>query len=227
MKTTLKKITASVMAVATLAVGTIGNYETFTFAANMEDEQANIEIVNLSSNISEDEIQKITDSVCAKLVCEDGSEVPVDTVVTIKDVSTSNSKTRTMSDNADSNSYQVTVLASSDQKIVSDSNDKNTSKVVASATLQMVWTDKTGTKNVLNTVSGTRTVKKGTVSKATLKYGNGERSSILWTKEDVTSKSSFSYSPNITVSDPSALYDISFEEGGISLYLSVSASIFQ
>ena len=57
MTKTIKKIAASVMAVATLAVSSLGNYGTFAFAGNTEDEQANIEIVNLSSNISEDEKQ--------------------------------------------------------------------------------------------------------------------------------------------------------------------------
>lgn len=227
MTKTFKKIAASVMAATTLAVGAVGNYETFAFVGNIEDEQANIEIVNLSSNIGEEEIQKITDSVSANLVYEDGSEVPVNTVVTIEDISTLNSKMRTMSNDADSNSYQVTVSASADQKITSDSADKNTSKVVASATLQLIWTDNTGLNNVIDKVSGTRTVTKGTVSSATLKYGDGYRSSILWTTKDVTNMKSFSYSPNKTAADPSASYSILFKESSVALSLSVSSSIFQ
>lgn len=237
MKKTFKKIAVAVMVAITLAFGSVGHYGTFAFAGNIEDGQANIDIVNLSSNISEDEIQEITANVSANLVYKDGSEVPVDTIVTIEDVSTVNSKTRTMFNETDSKSYKVTVSASantdnnsntnSSRKIDSDSADKNTSKVVASATLQLIWTDKSGLNNVLNTVSGTKTVTKGSVSSATLKYGDGSRSSILWTTKNVKYMNSFSYTPNITAADPSASYSIVFNESSIALSLSVSSSIFQ
>lgn len=197
----------------------------------------NIEIVNLSQNIDASDIEEIKDSVVSNIVYEDGTEVPMSTVVTIEDASVS-SNARSYSFN-DNDSYKVTVTATADttqdtssassnsRKIDSDSADKNSEGVVASVSLQLIWTDLSGTSNRLDKVSGTFTLKEGTVKKATLSYGDGYRSSILWTTKNVTNKTSFSYSPRISAVDPSASYSATFKDASFTLYVGVSASVFQ
>lgn len=195
------------------------------------DVEDRIKVINLAENITDDCIDEITDSINAGLMYQDGTIVPVDTVITIEDIS--DSKARGIS-NTNENSYKVTVEASvsendnmpTSRKIVSDSGDKNGS-VEASATLQMIWTDVLGPNNILDQVSGTLTVKKGTVTLGIVKYGEGYRSAIAWKSRDVGAASSFEFNPNETYLDPAACYEIEFQEDFFSLYLTVHSSIFQ
>lgn len=187
-----------------------------------------MKIINLSDSINENELNEIKNSVGAYLIY-DGNMIELsDSILTIEDIATSEYRS------ANSNSYKLTLNADineqeekNSRKIVSDSGDKNSSNVNASATLQLIWTDNPGINNVIDQVSGTLTVKKGTVKSAEVRYGEGGRSAILWDKFDVTNRSSFSFKPNKTVVDPSADYSILFNDSFLGIYLKVSASILQ
>lgn len=220
-----------------LACITIFGTSVTAFAADKSvDTNENIEIVNLSQNIDKSEIEEIKDSVVSNIVYEDGTEVPMATVVTIEDAAVSSNARSYSSSN---NSYKVTVTGTADttqdtssasnnsRKIVSDSADRNNKKVVASISLQMIWTDVPGdVNNILNKVSVSRTVTSGTVSKATVSYWD-QWDPANEVSKNITKKTSYSCSPNMCAIDPSASYGVHFEESIVQLYVSVSASIFQ
>lgn len=228
--------TKKVLSVILACITIFGTSVTAFAADESTNSNENIEVVNLSQNIYASEIEEIKDSVVSNIICEDGTEIPMTTVVTIEDSSVS-SNARSYSSN--NNSYKVTITATADttqdttsagnnsRKIDSDSADKNSEGVVASITLQLMWTDLKGTDNRFDEVSGKLTVKKGTLQKATLRYGSGFVSSALWKKIDVTKLKSFSYKPGITIDDPTASYSASFKDAIVTLYVRVSASVFQ
>ena len=200
-----------------LVVGMITSMSTNAFAAQatVEEVESNIEVIALSADISEETLDEITNSVEAGLVYDDGTTVPIDAVVTVEKMpSTSRSA---------ANSYSVTLSS----KIVSDSADQNSSKTNASATLQLVWTDGPGLQNSIDEVSGTLDIVKGKLTSGHVRYGDGWRSAILWTDKNVGSASSFTYRPNMVVADPTADYSIGFEGEVFTMYLYVSANVFQ
>lgn len=227
-----KKLLSIILACITL----FGTSVTAFAADESTNSNENIEVVNLSQNIDASEIEEIKDSVVSNIVYEDGTEVPMATVVTIEDAAVSSNARSYSSSN---NSYKVTVTGTADttqdtssasnnsRKIVSDSADRNNKDVVASISLQMIWTDvPDDANNILNEVSVSRTVTSGTVSKATVSYWDP------WALENkvsknITKKTSYSCSPNIYAIDPSASYGVKFEENVVQLYVSVSASVFQ
>lgn len=229
--------TKKVLSVILACITIFGTSVTAFAADESTNSNENIEVVNLSQNIDAREIEEIKESVVSNIICEDGTEIPMTTVVTIEDASVS-SNARAYSANAN-NSYKITVSATADttqdttsagnnsRKIDSDSADRNSKGVVASITLQLTWTDLSGVNNRLDKVSGSLTKTKGTVTKASLRYGDGYRSAILWTSKNVIGKTSFSYSPKMTAIDPSADYAVNFAESSVQLYVSVSASVFQ
>jgi len=93
------------------------------------------------------ELLEIEKSVGAEIVMADGTSVPIESMVTIEDVSTSNHSARFLDS---SDGYKVTVQATaSDDKIDSDSGPQNNSKFNVSATLQLIWTDGAGLDNVI------------------------------------------------------------------------------
>lgn len=207
-----KKILLTVLAGAMIA-----NMNIQVFAANpvMKESKENVEVIALSEDVSEEILSEIGDAVGATLVYDDGTVEPIHALVTVEKIS---SMLRT-----EENSYAVAVSA----KVVSDSGDKNTNNTNASATLQLIWTDGVGLKNSIDEVSGTLNVIKGSVESATVRYGDGMRSAILWTEKSVGNASSFKYTPNIVVADPTADYSIAFKNESVTLCLKVSASVFQ
>lgn len=52
-------------------------------------------------------------------------------------------------------------------------------------------------------------------------------SAFIWTSVDVKNNSDYTCTPNIYASKPAALYDVTFRESRVSLYVDVAASIFQ
>ena len=190
-----------------------------------------VKVINLTENITDECIDEITDSVSASLVYQDGTMVPTDMVITIEDISNTNSRNIS---NLIEKRYQVTVEASVSEvtdeanarKIVNDSAYKN-GDVVASATLQIIWTDVFGPENILNEVSGTLEVVSGTVKSGTVKYGDGFYSAVGWTEKNVGSRKSFTYNPNETAFIPTADYWVYFKDELFGLHLSVSSSLFQ
>lgn len=223
----LKKIVAMVVAVCMMMATNVTIFATEQTSVR----EGKLDVVNLSDNISTETIEEITSAVGVFLLYDDGSVVEVDSTVIIEDEPILNSRSI---DGDSKHSYRVTVSASvSEQvstsnarKIVSDSSDKN-GVVVASITLRMKWTDNFGLENVIDEVSGTLTVDKGTVSSGTVSYGNGANSAAGWTKKSVGASSSFCYKPNMIVADPSADYIVKFKESDVALGASVSSSIFQ
>lgn len=196
---------------------------------NSPDSNPEVRVVNHSDSITAQELQEIVSSTSAYLTLKDGTAVPVDSVVTVEDIAAPDVSPNQNAYNvsANQNSYKVTLSATaSSDKIVSDSAEKNGS-VTASATLELIWVDGPELDNVIKKVSGTLNVVKGTVSEATVRYGIGWVSALQWTSKDVTGKTSFSYSPNLTVQCPKADYSIVFEEAMVAMSLSVSSSVFQ
>ena len=110
-----------------------------------------MKIINLSDSINENELNEIKNSVGAYLIY-DGNMIELsDSILTIEDIATSEYRS------ANSNSYKLTLNADineqeekNSRKIVSDSGDKNSSNVNASATLQLIWTDNPGINNVID-----------------------------------------------------------------------------
>ena len=200
-----------------LAFGMVASMSATAFAAaqTMGQTSSKIEVVRLSDNISEQVITEITDGVECSLMYDDGTIVPIHSVVTIEEINTGS---KSLAD-----TYAVTLSS----KIDSDSADKNSSNTTASATLKLVWTDGKGINNTIDEVSGTLDVVKGKVHSGTVRYGDGWASAISWDKKDVGNKSSFSYSPNYGVPDPTADYSIAFKDELFSMSMSVSANVFQ
>lgn len=224
----IKKLLSTAVAIAMVTcMGTTA----FAMDKSLGEIESNIEVINLSDNISIQTIQEIASSVESSLIYDDGTVVPVDAIVTIEDISITNYHSSEVSLQ---NSYKVTLDTSiseqtetpNSRKIDSDSDDKNGS-VVASATLELIWTDGPGLDNVIDKVSGNLTVEKGRVSDGEVRYGDGWRTIAFWTKKDVGSASSFSYRPSITVPDPSAVYYVDFENETFGLSLRVSANVLQ
>lgn len=231
-KMEMKKVTRKIIAMGLAMIMLSGSVIVIPAEEACAPQKSNgITVLNLSDSITENEIEKITDGICAGLLYEDGSTENIDTVVVVEEI-----KEKTLRSNyaLQDKSYKVTVSAGISQedadtnarKIVSDSADKNGS-VVASATLQLVWTDVLGWNNTLDRVSGTLTVESGKVTSGKVRYGNGIRSALLWTEKNVGSSTSFSYTPNLTVYNPAADYNVEFEGTDFSLYIRVAASIFQ
>ncbi len=180
-----------------------------------KENEAKVEVIALSEDISEATINEISNSVYAAVVYRDGTNVPIDSVVTIERLPT----TVQLS----TNSYAVTLSG----KVDDDKANKSTSHTNATATLKLIWTDGPQLNNSIDEVSGTLNVVKGKVLSGKVRYGDGWRSAMLWTKKDVGASSSFSFFPQVKASDPSADYSITFEDENVVMYLKVSASVFQ
>lgn len=239
----VKNMAISLAAVFSIAISSSGLYASAEDLGNNNDSKyfyannsINSEIINLSSKISEEQLQEIKSSVCSKLVYEDGLNIPVKSTVKIEDMSLSNNTSVFFRNNL--NSYKLSVstvvdekellnTSSETSKTVSDSSERNTSDVAATIELDLVWIDGPGLNNKIYSVHGKRTVTRGTVSSATLKYGNGYDSAFIWTSVDVKNNSDYTCTPNIYASKPAALYDVTFRESRVSLYVDVAASIFQ
>ena len=199
------------------------------------NEATKLEVINLSSTISEADVERIKESVNAKIVLEDNAELPVDTVITIEDASVNNHIAEISE--SDAKSYKISILASVDTeklidnrsqtKYVSDNSTMNNGSVNATAFLIMRWTDGPGLDNYIDEVECSRSVYSGTVTSATLRYGNGYQSAFTWTSVNVTSYASHTVYPNMAASKPAADYSIRFQEASIDLYVDVAASIFQ
>lgn len=157
--------------------------------------QSDMVVVNLSGSITSQEVQKIVDSTIVGLKKDDGTIVPVESVLTIEDVPVFTYANRIAQNE---NAYRVTVSATieGDEKFVSKSDDNNSDYVTASALLQMIWIDGPGLQNAIKEVSGSLRVEKGTVTSATVRWGEGTQAASNWERRDVIGRSSFSYTAN-------------------------------
>ena len=186
---------------------------------------SNVAVVNLSDNITSQQLQEITSATSACIKQKDGTTIPVDSVVTVEDVSMPASLADTGSTSSD---YKVILSATaSDEKIVADSGEKNGGTYNVAATLQMIWIDGPGLDNVIKEVSGTSRVLKGTMASAEVQWGNGWKSAVTWTSKNVINRSSFLYRPNETVPCPKAQYAIMMNGAMSDLVLTVSSSVLQ
>lgn len=188
--------------------------------------QSDMVVVNLSGSITSQEVQKIVDSTIVGLKKDDGTIVPVESVLTIEDVPVFTYANR-MAQNE--NAYRVTVSATieGDEKFVSKSDDNNSDYVTASALLQMIWIDGPGLQNAIKEVSGSLRVEKGTVTSATVRWGEGTQAASNWERRDVIGRSSFSYTANYQAIAPKADYQVEFKNSSWPLYMCVASSIFQ
>lgn len=219
----MKKITALLLIVMMLLFTMVP-----AFAFDTAD-VPEVTIVNHSKKITPQELYEVKNSVGAKAVFNDGIIIPLDSVVTIEDFEEDVSYRSYNAEETPQKSYKVTVqteLSSDNDKIVSDSGDKNGKEYNVSATLQLVWTDGPGFDNYIKKVSGTLTVLKGTVTEAKVSWGD-QMSPSLYAEKDVLGKSSFSYNPNFKTANPGSDFDISIRNCLVSLNLHANASIFQ
>lgn len=224
-----KKITALLLTIAMFVSMMVPAYALDTADTTDISDDPKVTLVNLSTKITTQELDKIMDSVGAKMVMKDGTVIPIDCVVTVEDVTEEISPVSQYSASSEK-SYRVTVQADATDKTSDDKGKQSGSDYDISATLKMTWTDGSGTNNILKDVSGTLTVVKGTVSSGQLRWGDGMTSALIWAKRDVGAKSSFSYSPNFPAVKPSADYSVQMktsESFSNPLYLYVSSSIFQ
>ena len=205
------------MLLMVLVIVMIASMSTSVFAVQTSKEAAesNIEVVALSADIDASVLDEIENSVGACLVYKDGTTAPIDAVVTVEKMPT------TAKSAADT--YAVEVRS----KLDSDTADRNTSHTNASARLKLLWTDGPKLENIIDEVSGTLDLQKGKVTSGEVRYGNGWVSSALWTVKNVGGASSFRYLPNMRANDPSASYSLGFEGELFTMYLHVSANVFQ
>lgn len=191
------------------------------------DPAPSVEVVNLSDDITAQALQEIVSSTCAYTIQEDGTAIPVDSVITIEDVSLAQGVERMSSDQK---AYQITLsttFSSENEKEVSDYGDKDSSIVQATAELKMVWVDGPGLSNYIKTVRGSRTVTKGSVTSAVVgwKEFSSPRNMV---KKDVTTIASFYYNcQEYLCVKPTAFYEIHFSGDSFSIYLQTTASVFQ
>ena len=186
---------------------------------------SNVTIVNLSDNITSQQIQEIASATSACIKQKDGTTIPVNSVVTVEDVSMPVGLADT---DSIPSAYKVTLSATaSNEKEVYDNGDKKGADFDVSATLGMIWIDGPGLDNVIKEVSGVRVVKKGTIDSAKVQWGDGWKSALTWTSKNVINRSTFLYRPNETVSCPKASYSIIPKGALVSLDLTVSSSVFQ
>lgn len=191
----------------------------------------NVTLVNLSENIEESTLQEIKESAKAGITLDDGTVIPIDSVVTVKDV-VPDSRTRS-SDASGENSYMVTVVA--------EYNDETISRAILAAgfddggtisdkggfgglfpanytaTLNMTWTDKLGTGNVLDKITGTLKITKGSFDYSLVTYGDYSKSTGQKTYNP-GSKASWSISPAMKAYQPYAEYNVSVEDHILWLY---------
>lgn len=206
----LKRFTITALAVAMcLSLGTT------SFASAPEAVQnPNVRVINQSEHISAQEIQKLSDSVSASFVKEDGTVIPLDAEITIEDVATN---TRSAG-----NTYRASVRAKS--KVSSGSNDKNSQGVTASAYASLTWTDNLGILNDLTYIEGNVDITKGVMTSSLAEYGDGNQW-LYKTKHTIGKKTSFSKSVNLQVGQPKLVYTVSFKDAGY-LAVTVMPSIF-
>lgn len=222
----MKKFTSAVLAFAMLLSATLCSTSASALDTSAAVPQPNVTVVNLSENATAQKVQEIVDSTMVGFKRDDGSIIPVESVITIDDVSVPTYAGRMTQDE---NVYQVTVSAIVDgeQKRVSDSDKKNNDNVVASATLKMVWIDGPGLQNAIRDISGTLSVTKGTVTSAVVRWGEGTQSALQWESRDVTGKAAFGYLVEYQAISPKADYTIDFKGESWPLYMCVASSIFQ
>lgn len=206
----LKRFTITALAVAMcLSLGTT------SFASAPEAVQnPNVRVINQSEHISAQEIQKLSDSVSASFVKEDGTVIPVETEITIEDVAT----------NARSagNTYRASVRANS--KVSSGSNDKNSQGVTASAYAAITWTDVPGIYNNLDYIEGNVDITKGVMSSSKAEYGDSKHWMDKMTYP-IGKKTSFSKSVDLQVATPYLVYTVFFKDAGY-LEVKAKASVF-
>lgn len=189
------------------------------------DSAPSVEVVNLSENITDQELQEIVSSTCAYTIQDDGTTVPIDSVITIKDISLDHCAERMFSNQK---AYEVTLSATvSNEKNVYDDGEKNTSNVQATAELRMTWIDNFGPSNAIKSVYGSRTVTKGTVTSAVVGWKEFSTPREM-VKKDVTHYSAFHYDcENFVCIKPTAFYEIHFAGEAWPIYLQVTSSVLQ
>jgi len=152
------------------------NCTALAYDAPVENPVQETTIVNLSHEISAQELHEIEQSVGAYVTMSDGKTAPVASVVTTEDVPLNECSAYALSDE---NSYKVTVqTTASNDKIVSDSGEHNYSGLHVSATLELIWTGGSGLNNVIKKVSGARTITAGSVNWTTVQWGDGWKTAL-------------------------------------------------
>lgn len=116
--------------------------------------------------------------------------------INAKKISSSLARTLTDEDDLGDNNYIVEVNATSKPEI--ESKKYNSNGIDVTMHLTMVWLDVKGTKNVLQTLSGSNTLTKGTITSGTIYWG--DTASELRGSASV-GKNSFSKSINYTSQD--------------------------
>lgn len=130
----------------------------------------NVSIV-AADTVDENVIKQFENGVKSVIIQEDGTEIPVDVMVTITELP----QPYHARQNANEKQYKITATMS-ETKIKSDSSDWNTNEVVASQTLTMTWTDVPGNKNTIDNLSGSISVLKGTQDSSVVSWGQGSGS---------------------------------------------------
>lgn len=203
---------------------------------------AEVTVVNLSNEITDEMLQEIVNSTSACLISEDGTTIPIDSVVTVEDVTSTEEFEFVNSDiirdaSVPCKAYKVAVSAKASDKTVVDSGSKNGSGYNGSATLELVWVDGPGLNNVIKKVSGSVTCYNNTtVEDAYVAWGNGWQSQAGWPEVDLTSKFAnatngkkveYEEWPDETVPCPKAISSTLFKGASSYLSLSASSSVFQ
>lgn len=179
---------------------------------------ANVQVINRSSTISERALDELANDISASLTYEDGTSVPVETTVIVEDVDRQMAKESGFDV---SNTYRVTA----ETKVESDSDNKNNEGVNASVHISLYWEDRLGPNNYFKSVEGGINLIQGTISSSQLRYGDATRM-ILDTIKNLGTKRSFNVYVNEEVYAPHAIYYVYFEGAIFHLDVSVTPTIF-
>ena len=210
-----------------LAILSSINLSAYAVAQPSQTNDATVTVVNLSDSITTHEIDEIVSSTHACIKQKDGTVIPIESVVTIEDIS---EPSYYSNNTPDQKSYKVTVNATASDgvdKIVSNSGNKNNENVNATATLTLVWTDGPGLENVIKEVSGTIRVDKGRITSSYVDWGNGWETAVNWHREQLRDVPRFVFYPTMKVPCPKDMYTIIFANDFLSLTVIVSSSVFQ
>lgn len=175
-----------------------------------------VSVVNNSSNIDNETLEEIIESVEASLVYNDGNVVPLETEIVVEDIGSN------MLSRSAGQTYSVRAATKVDIKAA----DKDDEGVIATVVLKMIWEDNPGVDNRLMSYNATFNVSKGSIKKVTIQYGNAYEMARAKKIEVYGNRYSYYSDVEKIYFAPFVSCDVQFVGANYSLYVMVKSSVF-
>lgn len=136
--------------------------------------KGNTTITFCPDGISADTVNDIKESVCAFVSNTDGTKYPVDCKVAISEIApvVTRNVAEMVTDESKTYAIEVTAIVDEQKKSTPNASGYNVDGISASATITMIWTDRFGTDNSIDGLSGHLDIESGTFSNGLVRWGS-------------------------------------------------------